>query len=186
MVDGSLESGMEVELLPASHRARVRSLQTHKTPVEKATPGSRVAANLSGIEVKQISRGDVLVLPGTYQPTDLLDVHFRVLADSVAEIRHNQVLKIFLGSSQRMARVRLLGARRISPGGSRGRLWHWPARRRKAGGCPTSSRCSRWPRQPSSLSSSEVRLAGSCPPLRRCLAVRLLRAVQPWEVQHPV
>lgn len=118
LVDGSLELGLEVEVLPAGHRGRVRGLQTHKTPVERATPGSRVAANLSGIEAKQIGRGDVLALPGSYQTTDLLDVGFRLLPDAAAEIRHNQTVKLFIGASQRMARVRLLEAERIKPGES--------------------------------------------------------------------
>jgi len=116
LVDGSLEVGQEVEVLPGGQRARVRGLQTHKTPVQSAIAGSRVAANLTGIEVRQIHRGDVLVQPGSEQATTRLDVRFRLLADAPQRVRHNQAAKLFLGAAQRGARVRLLGAQELNPG----------------------------------------------------------------------
>jgi selenocysteine-specific elongation factor len=116
LVDGALEVGQEVEILPGGQRARVRGLQTHKSPVQSAVVGSRVAANLTGIEVRQVRRGDVLVQPDSEQATTRLDVRFRMLADAPQRIRHNQAAKLFLGAAQRGARVRLLGAQELSPG----------------------------------------------------------------------
>jgi selenocysteine-specific elongation factor len=116
LVDGALEVGQEVEVLPGGQRARVRGLQTHKSPVQSAVVGSRVAANLTGIEVRQVRRGDVLVQPDSEQATTRLDVRFRMLADAPQRIRHNQAAKLFLGAAQRGARVRLLGAQELSPG----------------------------------------------------------------------
>jgi len=116
LVDGALEVGQEVQVLPGGQRARVRGLQTHKSPVQSAVVGSRVAANLTGIEVRQIRRGDVLVQPDSEQATTRLDVRFRLLADAPQRIRHNQAAKLFLGAAQRGARVRLLGAQELSPG----------------------------------------------------------------------
>jgi selenocysteine-specific elongation factor len=108
LLDGQLEKGQEIEVLPQRIRARIRGLQTHKQKVEVAEPGSRVAANITGASVDQIERGDVVALPGTDAPTSRLDVQFRVLMDSGVAIRHNASVKFFSGSAQRMARVRLL------------------------------------------------------------------------------
>jgi len=116
LVDGALQTGDEVVILPAGHHARIRSLQTHKTRVERAVPGSRTAANLVGVEVRDLVRGDVLARPGTYSPTRLVDVRFRLLHDAVGPIRHNQKTKLFLASAQRGARVRVLGAEEVAPG----------------------------------------------------------------------
>jgi selenocysteine-specific elongation factor len=116
LIDGPLAVGQEVELLPAGLRARLRGLQTHKTAVPSAVPGSRVAANLVGLEVRQVVRGDVVVLPGSEQPTTRLDVHFRLLPEAPQRIQHNRAAKLFLGSAQRMARIRLLGAQELKPG----------------------------------------------------------------------
>jgi selenocysteine-specific elongation factor len=116
LIDGSLHVGQEVEILPSGLKGRIRGLQTHKKKIDKAVPGSRVAANLSGVEVREIHRGDVASLPGLYRPTRLIDVHFRHLADAVHPIKHDQQIKLFLGASQSMARIRLLGRERLNPG----------------------------------------------------------------------
>ena len=40
---------------------RVRGMQTHGHPEERVAAGSRVALNLAGIEVSEVSRGQTLV-----------------------------------------------------------------------------------------------------------------------------
>jgi selenocysteine-specific elongation factor len=116
LVDGALEVGQEVEILPNEQKARIRGLQTHKTKVDRAVAGSRAAANLVGVEVRQLERGDVVVLPQTYRPTRMLDARFRHLADSPGPLRHDQQAKLFLGPAQRIARLRILGADDLPPG----------------------------------------------------------------------
>lgn len=116
LVDGSLTVGQEVEILPSGLEARVRGLQTHKDKIEKAIPGSRVAVNLPGIEVRQLTRGDVVSKPGAYKPTRLIDVRFRLLSDAVSSLRHNMQVKLFLGAAQRLARARVLERDAIKPG----------------------------------------------------------------------
>jgi selenocysteine-specific elongation factor len=118
LVDGAFEVGQEVEVLPAGIRGRIRGLQTHKTKVDRAGAGRRLAMNLTGIEVGDLERGDVIAPPGAYISTRLIDVRFRLLGDSDAPVRHDQMVKIFMGASQRMARVRILGSDQISPGES--------------------------------------------------------------------
>ncbi len=116
LTGGSLDVGEEVEILPAGHHARIRGLQTHKHKVERAVPGSRTAANLGGVEVRGLRRGDVVVKPGTYRPTRLLDVRFRLLPDLTSPLGHDQQVKVFIGSAQRLGRVRVLGVEEIVPG----------------------------------------------------------------------
>lgn len=118
LVDGGFQVGEDVELLPDGLQARVRGLQTHKEAVNEAVPGSRVAVNLSGIRVDQVERGDVLVHPGTDIPTEIVDVNFRVLADAATPVRHNSSAKLFSGSANRMARIRVLGEAPLQPGES--------------------------------------------------------------------
>lgn len=108
LADGTLQSGESVVVLPAGRAARVRGLQTHRQKVETAFPGSRVAANLSGIDVGDVERGDVVCRAGTYEPTALLDVQMRVLPDAAADVRHQQTVKLHIGAAERMATVRLL------------------------------------------------------------------------------
>ncbi|NMB87715.1 MAG: selenocysteine-specific translation elongation factor [Chloroflexi bacterium] len=118
LVDGGLRVGDEIEILPGGLRGRVRGLQSHKRKAELAVPGSRTAVNVSGVEVDQVRRGDILVTPGRYRSTQCLDVHFRMLPNASAHIKHNQELKLYLAAAEIVARVRLLGSEELLPGQS--------------------------------------------------------------------
>jgi selenocysteine-specific elongation factor len=116
LTDGHLTIGDEVQVLPAEHKARVRGLQTHKRKEELAVAGSRTAVNLSGINVDQIQRGDVLTHPNDYKTTRRLDVRFRLLPDVSAPLMHNTETKMYIGAAEVVARVRLLGTEALLPG----------------------------------------------------------------------
>ncbi len=116
LTDGHLSVGDEVEILPSGKKGRVRGLQTHKKKEETAVPGSRTAVNLSGIAVDEIQRGEVVVTPGHYQPTRRFDAHFRLLKDAFAPLKHAAEVKVFAGTAETMATLRLLGAETLNPG----------------------------------------------------------------------
>ncbi len=116
LVDGCLQVGQEVEILPQGLRARIRGLQSYKEKIQVARPGSRVAVNLSGVDKEQISRGDVLTIPGWLTPTSLVDVHLRYLVDSPFPLPHNAEVKFFSGSAEVMAKVRVLDREEVKPG----------------------------------------------------------------------
>jgi selenocysteine-specific elongation factor len=116
LTDGVLRIGDEIEVLPKVVKGRVRGLQTHKRVEEKAIPGSRTAVNISGVSVEQIQRGDVIVHPGDYRPSGRLDVTFRLLPDVSTVIKHNMEVKLFIGTAEVVARVRLLGVDELRPG----------------------------------------------------------------------
>jgi selenocysteine-specific elongation factor len=61
---GSAARGDEVLILPAGTPARVRSVQVHDEPRERAEAGQRVALNLSGVARDEVARGDVVVAGG--------------------------------------------------------------------------------------------------------------------------
>ncbi len=116
LTDGTLALGDEVETLPSGQRGRVRGLQTHKKKEEKAVPGSRTAVNISGIATEQVARGEVVVHPNQYQPTRRADVRLRLLKDISAPLKHTGEVKVFLGTAETIATVRLLGVDELAPG----------------------------------------------------------------------
>jgi selenocysteine-specific elongation factor len=118
LVDGHLEVGQEVEILPRGLRARIRGLQTHKTRIQRAVPGSRVAINLTGISKQDLARGDLVTTPGWLRPTTLADVRLDLLRDAPFPLKHNAFVKFFCGSAETVARVRLLGTETLAPGES--------------------------------------------------------------------
>jgi selenocysteine-specific elongation factor len=122
LLGGSFSVGEEIEILPSGLRGRIRGLQTHNTQLEIARPGSRVAINVSGMEVEALRRGDAVVRPGTFVASSMLDVHVRQLANAPSPLKHNQAVKLFLGAAQRMGRLRMLGGERTLQPGDEGWL----------------------------------------------------------------
>lgn len=126
LIGGRLHVGDEVEILPRRRVARVRGLQTHKHQLDEAQPGSRVAANLVGVDVADVVRGDVVASPGWLQPSTLLDAQIEMLGEEAGwrasatrrpfALKHNAEVKVFCGTSERVARVRLLEGNELPPG----------------------------------------------------------------------
>lgn len=114
--DGHLSIGDEVEILPSGQRGRVRGLQTHKKKEETAIPGSRTAVNISGVDTEMIRRGEVVVHPNQYQPTRRIDARFHLLDDIEIPIKHGDEVKFFVGASETMATLRLLGIEELKAG----------------------------------------------------------------------
>ena len=114
--DGHLALGDEVIVLSSGHKGRVRGLQTHKKKEERAVPGSRTAVNISGIAVEQITRGEVVTQPGQYQPTRRVDARIRLLKDVSQPLKHATEVKVFVGATETMAALRLLGTEILKPG----------------------------------------------------------------------
>ena len=116
LLDGYLALGDEVEVLPSGQRGRVRGLQTHRKKEERAVPGSRTAVNISGVETESIQRGEVVAHPNQYQATRRIDAHLRLLKEVSSSIQHNSEVKFFVGASETVATLRLLGMEELHPG----------------------------------------------------------------------
>jgi len=113
--DGHLSTGDEVEILPSGQKGRVRGLQTHKKKEDTAIPGSRTAVNISGVNSEQIQRGEVVTHPNHYQATRRLDARFRLLKDVSTTLKHGDEVKFFVGTSEAIATLRLLGTEELNP-----------------------------------------------------------------------
>jgi selenocysteine-specific elongation factor len=118
LVDGAFAVGEEIEILPTAQRARIRGIQTHKRALESASPGSRVALNLTGVEKDQLERGMVIVRPGTLAPVSVISARIEVLRSASGSLAHDEAVKVHAGTAEVMARVSLLEAATIEPGAS--------------------------------------------------------------------
>ncbi len=116
LTEGQFQVGDEVAIMPQGIKGRIRGLQTHQNKIRTAVPGSRTAVNISGINVDQVQRGAVIAHVDDYQPTRRIDVHFRMLPDANLPLRHNSTAKFFIGATEVIARVRLIGVDVLNPG----------------------------------------------------------------------
>ena len=116
LVDGSFATGDEIEILPTGQRARIRGIQTHKRSLDVASPGSRVALNLTGVEKDELERGMVVVRPGTLAPVSVVSARVEVVGSASEAIAHDEAVKVHAGTAEVMARISLLEGATLEPG----------------------------------------------------------------------
>ncbi|MCW2716619.1 selenocysteine-specific translation elongation factor [Pseudonocardia sp.] len=118
VVTGTLGAGRlrvddELELVTpdGTRPVGVRALQSLGRTVQEARGVSRVAVNLRGVPLEAVSRGDVLLSPGAWLTTDVVDVRLhgpRGTAPDPADLPAE--LSLHVGAAAVSARVRPLGA----------------------------------------------------------------------------
>ena len=116
LIDGSVAVGQQIELAPSGTRARIRGLQSHKSRMDAAAPGVRLALNLSGVSRDEVLRGEVLTNPGWLRPTRRFDANLRMVKGAPHALKHNEGVTFHLFTSETTGRVRLLDADRLQSG----------------------------------------------------------------------
>jgi len=116
LVSGKVKVGDDITVYPGGLSSKVRTLQSHGAQVEEVAAGSRTAVNLAGLEVEQLSRGDVLARPGSLFPSPFWDVELTCLKSSPRSIKHRKEVHFHHGAREVMARVYLLEGEALEPG----------------------------------------------------------------------
>lgn len=116
VLGGELREGDGVEIQPAGRVARVRSLQKHGQQEKMVRAGERAAVNLAGVEHGEVERGDLLVSPGYFRPTHMLDVRLRLLTSASRALEQRTRVRLHLGTREILARVLLLDRELLEPG----------------------------------------------------------------------
>ena len=116
---GTAKTGDRVEVLPSGREGRIRTLQVHSKNVDAAFAGQRVAANLAGIDIDEISRGDVVCMKGVFRPTRCFEAVITLLPEAREGLKHWQRVHVCTGTSEVLARISLLDTKQIEPGESK-------------------------------------------------------------------
>lgn len=97
---GTLAVGDGLELLPGARGVRVRGLEVHGDPRERAAAGQRVAVALGGVRAREVGRGDVLAAPGARRERLVLDC-----ALALTDHRHGERVHVHHGTRETPARL---------------------------------------------------------------------------------
>ncbi len=95
---------------------RVRGIQSHGEPCEKAEAGRRISLNLAGVEVTDIERGDVLAPVDGLVPARRWIMQISMLPSAAKPIKHRTELHFHHGGREMLARVHLLGKEKLEAG----------------------------------------------------------------------
>jgi selenocysteine-specific elongation factor len=104
---GTIGEGDELLVEPGGRVARVRSVQVHDRPVERAEAGQRVALGLGGVARDDVARGDALVAPGAFPVSFRLDVAL----EELTPVADNARLSVHHGTRRIPARLARVGDR---------------------------------------------------------------------------
>ena len=118
VLSGTVTPGDTLEVLPQKRTVKVRGIQKHGKPAAEATLGDRAALNLTNIGKDEIHRGDVIATANYFAPSSLLDAKFHLLASARKSMKNRTRVRLHLGTSEIMARVKILGQEKIEPGES--------------------------------------------------------------------
>ena len=111
-----IQEGARVSVLPGGAEGRVRSVQAHDRPIERAT-GGRVAVNLAGVGRDRAPRGSCVVRrEDGWATTERLDVALTWLPDAGRPLRSRRRLEAFLGTAETPATCVLLDRGALAPG----------------------------------------------------------------------
>ena len=115
LVGNAFSLGDGVVLLPGEQTARIRGLQKHGEKVDTAFPGARCAINLQGIDVAEVSRGQVVTRPEAMTATHSADLALSWLPGA-PECSDVVAIEFLTGTSARRARLAPIGSDTIAPG----------------------------------------------------------------------
>lgn len=110
---GTASVGSEVEILPHGLRARIRGVQVHGRPVERAEAGRRVALNLHAVGVDEVRPGDFAAAPDSISVTDRFDasVSFLGAAGWSKPLESGSRMHVAHGTREVTGRVLLMNGR---------------------------------------------------------------------------
>ena len=108
--------GDRVTVLPSGGAGRVRSVQAHDAPAERAD-GGRVALALAGVPRDAAPRGSCVVRDDDgWRPADRLGARIRWLAEAGGDLADGRRLQLFLGTAEVPAACTPLDPPRLPPG----------------------------------------------------------------------
>lgn len=117
---GEVAGGGSLRLLPQDTDVRVREVQSHGAPVEKAGAGERVALALHGVKREDLSRGDQLVSGAAWEVSHRLGVRVHSIADAqfAWALKHRARVHVHHAAREVLGRLDVLDGDAVPPGGT--------------------------------------------------------------------
>ena len=102
---GALATEESVRVLPAGRTARVRRIEQHGKPTDRAVAGGRAAIALAGIDLAEVSRGSVLVTDEAWSATSQFEAVLRIESEIPIKLTARTKLRLHAGASEVGARL---------------------------------------------------------------------------------
>lgn len=101
-ISGQVKVGEKLYNYDIAKEVQVRNIQSHDSNTQNASPSARVALNLTGVELKELKKGQLLSKKGFFRGFREID------AVVFAKISHNENLTFCVGAKQVASKVLIL------------------------------------------------------------------------------
>jgi selenocysteine-specific elongation factor len=107
---GTVSVGEVIRLLPGGSEARIRSIESFGTAMNRSLPGARTAIGLVGLDRATIHRGVLAVAPSApWLTSRALDIRMVPLPGMGDRLHERSRVRVSLGTSEVMGRLHLRG-----------------------------------------------------------------------------
>jgi len=117
LLSGRLTHDDELVMQPSGRVVKVRGLHVHGKSQGEAVAGQRVAVNLSGVDVADITRGETLTSTDAVTVTRHADVQIELLP-TARQLKHGARVRFHQGTRELVGRIVLPDATHLEPGAS--------------------------------------------------------------------
>ncbi len=117
-VSGQARVGDTLQVLPGGQSAKVRGLNAYREKAEVVRSGHSSAINLSDVDHKLVSRGDVIATPNFFSPQRMVAARIHVLPGLSWPVRNRMSVRLHTGTADAPGEVVILDREEIPPGES--------------------------------------------------------------------
>ncbi|MDY0168281.1 MAG: selenocysteine-specific translation elongation factor [Thermoguttaceae bacterium] len=114
---GSARVDDEVVLLPAGTTGRIRQIEVYGRPADMVRAGQCAAINIRHWDAGTIRRGQVLTLPGYFEPQEWFTARLRLLPGTKLTLKSGTQLRLHTGTADMPAKVFPLESDSMTAGG---------------------------------------------------------------------
>jgi len=122
VLSGKIRIGDKLKILPQNKEIKVRGLQTHNESVQELKIGDRGAINIHSIDKILIEKGNHISEKGFFSTYESAIVSIKILNKVEKGIKDNERLRVYCGTQEVMARVKLFNDKELEPNKETGAL----------------------------------------------------------------
>lgn len=116
LMRGRLESDKKMILYPQNKELKISSLENHGQEVSSLNSGSRVGANVKGLEKSEINTGDIIAEKGSLLTTRFYEGELKLLKDLSFTVKNGDRVHFHTAAAERTATLYIYGRDELLPG----------------------------------------------------------------------
>ena len=116
LVAGTVHREEELEVFPSGRKVRVRGVQVHGQPADRAVAGQRTALNLAGASTEDLSRGMTMAPVATFAATRRVDVRLSLLSSAPRPLKSRTRVHFHSNTMETVGEIALHAVKVLAPG----------------------------------------------------------------------